>query len=377
MCVETIESTLVGAEVSRVGSKRSRNSRVWAFAHSRYSPTLAVMQEGISEPRNSKCRTRVLNDATCDIQSPVGRGNLSFSTLNLPMIAAKYKYELHGNDFEEFLMLLDDYIDLGIKQLKQRFEFQKTAKAGNFQFLYENGTWKDGDKLKPHEEVGDLLKTGTLALGFIGLAETLTLLFGTHHGENKESLEKGLELIGHMHKRMKEQSALDSLNWSVIATPAESYCGKALRKFKDKYGVIEGVSDKEYFTNSNHVPVGYDISAIDKIKIESKFHPVTLGGHILYIELDGDATKNIKAMDKIVQAMIQEGAGYFAINIPNDRCLDCSYDGMINTDTCPVCGSESISRIRRITGYLTGSLDRWNSAKQAEHNDRIKHSIRD
>lgn len=289
------------------------------------------------------------------------------------MIAHEVKS--NGGTFNDFMNSLDDYIDLGIKQLHDRYLFQRTAKAKDFQFLYENGTWKDGDKLAPNDEVGDLLKTGTLSLGFVGLAECLVDLIGEHHGQSERALELGLGIVKHMHDRMVEQSKKDGLNWSVIATPAESYAGKALRKFVAKYGVVEGVSDKEYFTNSNHVPVGYNISAVKKIKIESLFHPYTLAGHILYIELDGDATKNIQAMDTIVKAMVESGAGYFAINIPNDKCNDCGYDGVINTDECPVCDSPNISRIRRITGYLTGSVDRWNTAKQAELRDRVKHNI--
>ena len=288
------------------------------------------------------------------------------------MIAHKTK--LANGSFNDFIKELDHYIDLAVRQLYKRYLFQRTAKAKEFQFLYENGTWKDGDKLKPNDEVGDLLKTGTLGLGFVGLAECLIDLCGKHHGESKKALLLGESIIKHMHDRMKEQSQKDGLNWAVLATPAESYGGTSLRKFVKEFGVVEKVSDREYFSNSNHVPVWYEISAIEKIQIESIFHKYTLGGHILYIELDGDATKNIKAMDIIVQNMIKNNAGYFAINIPVDKCNDCGYDGVINEDFCPVCESENISRIRRITGYLTGSLDRWNTAKQAEERDRVKHS---
>lgn len=312
------------------------------------------------------CRTRVFNDVN-GINTPVGRGNLSFTTLNLPMIAHI------SEDVDDFFFNLDHYIDLALKQLRKRYEYQRTIKAGNFKFLYGNNVWKGSEDLKPQDQIGDVLNTGTLALGFIGLAEALVDLIGEHHGESEEAWQLGYNIVKHMKERTDEATAKEHLNYGVIATPAEGYAGKSLRQFKAKFGVIEGVSDREYFTNSNHIPVYYNIKAIDKIKKEAPFHELTLGGHICYIELDGDVAKNLEAMDKIVKTMMEEGVGYGAINHPVDRCRECNHKGVIDEDTCPVCGSDNISRVRRITGYLVGSMERWNSGKRAEESERVKH----
>ena len=327
------------------------------------------------------CRTRVLAN-NCGEDTPVGRGNLSFTTLNLPLIAkefmnkAKIKNHKMGTTKEEkakFLAHLDKYINLCIKQLIQRMNFQMSRKAGNFQFLYENDSWTGGKNLQKNEEIGDLLKQGTLSVGFVGLAEMLKLMTGKHHGESKRSWQFGFEVISHIRQRMDEQAEQDGLNWSCLATPSEGYCGKALRKFVSKYGIIEGVSDREYFTNSNHIPVYYKLKAHEKIELEAPFHELTNAGHICYIEIDGKASDNIEALEQIVNYMIEQGVGYGSINHAVDTCRDCKNQGIFDDYVCTECGSDNIQKVARITGYLTGDVKRWNSAKQAELKERVKH----
>lgn len=314
------------------------------------------------------CRTRVFNNRNGKT-SPVGRGNISFTTLNLPMIAMESK--LQNRDIFE---IYDEYIDLGIKQLKDRLEYQKKQPAGNFQFLYQNGVWLGGDEVKPNEPIGDVLNTGSLTLGFVGLAEALVILTGKHHGESSSSWNLGYKLIKHMKKRMDEQADADGLNWGVLATPAEGLAGKSLRKFVAKYGIIERVSDREYFTNSNHIPVYYKIKAVDKIRLEAPFHALTLGGHICYVELSGEVKKNPKAVDRLVQAMMEHGVGYGSINHAVDTCRSCGHQGIFNDYICTECGSNDVQKVARITGYLTGDVKRWNNGKASELRDRTKHN---
>ena len=313
------------------------------------------------------CRTRVFNNNNGKT-SPVARGNLSFTTLNLPMLAMKAKEEKR-----DFIEVLDEFIDLGIIQLQDRLEYQKKQPAGNFQFLYQNGTWLGGDTLKQNEPIGDVLNTGSLALGYVGLAEALVLLTGKHHGESSSSWNLGYAIVEHMKHRLDEQAKKDGLNWGVLGTPAEGLAGKALRKFVAKYGVIERVSDREYFTNSNHIPVYYKIKAIDKIKLEAPFHAITLGGHITYIELDGEARKNKEAVERIVRAMMEYNIGYGSINHAVDTCRICGYQGIFNDYVCTECGSDDVQKCLRITGYLVGDISRWNKGKFAEQRDRVKH----
>lgn len=312
------------------------------------------------------CRTRVYGDIHGPNQSE-SRGNLSFTTLNLPLIAQEAK--LANKDiFEQ----LDEYTDLVIKQLLDRLNYQKSMDKENFKFLYGEGLWK-GSKEHTGTKVDTLLDTGSLSLGFIGLAEMLVILNGKHHGESEESQKFGLDIIKHLRKRMDDAAVEYNLNFSLLATPAESYCGKALLKFKNKYGVIDGVSDKEFFTNSNHVPVYYDITAQDKIKIEAPYHELTNAGHIMYIELDGEAAKNLEALDDIVKHMMANQVGYGSINHPIDRCPECNYASII-PEECPKCGNTEIARIRRITGYLVGDMKKWNTFKTAEESNRVKHA---
>ena len=240
-----------------------------------------------------------------------------------------------------------------------------------------NGVWLDSDKLGPEDEVREVLKHGTLSVGFIGLTETLVALTDKHHGESEESQKLGLEIIGFMRTRLDEEAEKRKLNFSLLATPAEGLSERFIKLDKAKYGIIPGVTDREYYTNSFHVPVWYDISIADKIKIEAPYHALCNAGHITYVELDGDTSQNVEAFEKIIQLMKTSGIGYGAINHPIDHDPVCGYNGIIN-DICPKCGrretnEKPFERIRRITGYLVGSLDRFNDAKRAEVADRVSH----
>ncbi len=321
------------------------------------------------------CRTRVIGNVyDPDREICPGRGNLSFTSINLVRLAIKSK-----GDIDEFFDKLDNMIDLCIDQLLERFEIQCRRRVMNYPFLMGQGVWIDSEKLKPTDEVREVLKHGTLTIGFIGLAETLKSLIGYHHGESEKAQVLGLQIIAHMRKRVDEASQKYQLNFSLIATPAEGLAGRFVKLDRELYGKIEGVTDREYYTNSFHVPVYYPISAYKKIQIEGPYHELTNGGHISYIEMDGDPTKNLPAFEKIVRAMHDANIGYGAINHPVDRDPVCGYNGIID-DVCPKCGRkesehEGFERIRRITGYLVGTLDRFNDGKRAEERDRVKHSI--
>ena len=318
------------------------------------------------------CRTRVIGnvyDPSMEIVN--GRGNLSFTTINLPRIALRC-----NKDVNKFFNELDIKIDLVIDQLLERYEIQARKKVKNYPFLMGQGVWIDSDRLGWEDEVREVLKHGTLTTGFIGLAECLKVLIGKHHGESEEAQELGLKIIGHMRKRMDETSKKYQMNFTLIATPAEGLAGRFVKMDREIFGSIEGVTDREYYTNSFHVPVYYEISAFDKIRIEAPYHELTNAGHITYVEVDGDPTQNLQAFEKIIRAMKEAGIGYGSINHPVDRDPVCGYTGIIG-DTCPLCGREEgdikFERIRRITGYLVGSLEKFNDAKRAEERDRIKH----
>ena len=324
------------------------------------------------------CRTRVIgNNYDKDRQIVTGRGNLSFTSINLPRLAI----ESDGN-VGLFFEKLDDMMDLVIEQLNARYRIQAQKKVRNFPFLMGQGIWIDSEKLGPDDEVGEVLKHGTLSMGFIGLAECLKALIGVHHGESEEARDLGMEIVTHMRNRMDEESKRTGMNYTLLATPAEGLSGRFVNIDKIKYGVIEGVTDREYYTNSFHVPVYHHISAFEKIKIEAPYHALTNAGHISYIELDGDPLKNVDAFEKIVRCMKESGIGYGSINHPVDRDPVCGYTGIID-DVCPKCGRREddgkprFERIRRITGYLVGTLDRFNDAKKAEERDRVKHSIKE
>ncbi|MDD2217061.1 MAG: anaerobic ribonucleoside triphosphate reductase [Eubacteriales bacterium] len=323
------------------------------------------------------CRTRVIGnvyDPTREIVT--GRGNLSFTSLNLPRIAIK----ANGN-VDLFFEELDRVIDLCIAQMYERFKIQAAKKVKNFPFLMGQHVWLDSDKLKPDDTIGEIIKHGTLSMGFIGLAESLVSLTGKHHGESKEAQTIGLEIVGYMRKRMDEQSKKTKMNWTLLATPAEGLSGRFVRIDRNKFGEIEGVTDKDYYTNSFHVPVSFEINAFDKIRIEAPYHALTNAGHISYVELDGDPLKNLDAFEKIIRCMKEAGVGYGSINHPVDRDPVCGYTGMIDNE-CPSCGrteydnGEGFERIRRITGYLVGTMDNWNNAKATEESDRVKHKIK-
>ncbi|MBQ8378080.1 MAG: anaerobic ribonucleoside triphosphate reductase, partial [Oscillospiraceae bacterium] len=322
------------------------------------------------------CRTRVIgNNHDKDREIVTGRGNLSFTSINLPRLAINAK----GN-VGAFFDALDEMMDLCIEQLMHRFKIQSTKKVKNYPFLMGQGVWIDSEKLSINDEVGEVLKHGTLSVGFIGLAECLKSLIGKHHGESDEARELGIEIVTRMRERMEEECKRTGLNFSLLATPAEGLSGRFVRMDKERYGEIAGVTDKDYYTNSFHVPVYYPISAFEKIKIEGPYHALTNAGHISYIELDGDPSTNIAAFEKIVRCMKENGIGYGAINHPVDRDPVCGYTGIIE-DKCPMCGrseadhQRGFERIRRITGYLVGTIDRFNNAKRAEVGDRVKHDV--
>ncbi len=320
------------------------------------------------------CRTRVIgNTYDKDREISNGRGNLSFTSINLPRLAIKA-----NRNIDDFFSGLDRVMDLVFDQLLERFEIQARKRVRNYPFLMGQGVWIDSEKLKWEDEVREVLKHGTLSVGFIGLAEALKALVGQHHGESEMAQNMGLEIIGHMRRRCDEKSKETGLNFTLLATPAEGLSGRFVRIDAEKFGKIPGVTDREYYTNSFHIPVYYNISAAKKIRLEAPYHALTNAGHISYVELDGDTTQNLEAFEKIVRLMKESGIGYGSINHPVDRDPCCGYNGIIG-DTCPNCGRSEddvrFERIRRITGYLVGTLDRFNDAKRCEEHDRVKHSL--
>ena len=322
------------------------------------------------------CRTRVMGnvyDPSREITP--GRGNLSFTSINLPRLAIRS----HG-DIDLFFDLLDSKLRLCVGQLDERFEIQAQKRVYNSPFLMGQGVWIDSEKLKPDDEVREVLKHGTLSVGFIGLAETLKALTGKHHGESAESQKLGLEIVGHMRAYLDRLSQQTHMNYTLLATPAEGLSGRFVRMDRARYGSIPGVTDREYYTNSFHIPVYYDIEAFRKIELEAPYHALTNAGHISYVEMDGDPSENLEAFEAVIRHMKECGIGYGSINHPVDRDPICGYNGIIN-DECPKCGRHEedaevgFERIRRITGYLVGTLDRFNDAKRAEERDRVKHHI--
>lgn len=315
------------------------------------------------------CRTRVLANVNGK-STPVGRGNLSFTSINLPLIAVE------ADNVEEFFKKLDHYVDLASQQLYERFLYQSTKTPANFKFLYGQQIWRNSEELYKDTSLKEVLRQGTLSVGYVGLAEALVALIGKHHGESDEAQNLGLKIVSFMKEKMDLLTEKTKLNYTLLATPAESYAGKALKVARKKHGVIKGVTDKEWFTNSNHVPVEYKINAINKIKKEAPYHALTNAGHITYVELAEDASKNIDALETYVVAMKENGIGYGSFNVPVDRCLQCGYNGVIYNE-CPKCNNhDDIERIRRITGYLVGSMEKWNSSKRKEEMNRVKHGCK-
>lgn len=319
------------------------------------------------------CRTRVMEDRH-GMDTSVGRGNLSFSTINIVKIALEcMNIENYDERIKAFYDKFDYYIGVAVRQLHDRYEFQCTALKSQFPLLM-NGLWMGSDELDKNDEIRDVLKHGTLGVGFIGLAECLIVLTGKHHGESEESQKLGIEIITHLRDKVKEAADKYDLNYSVLATPAEGLSGKFTKKDREKFGEIKNITDKEYYTNSNHVPVWYHCTIKHKAEVEAPYHELTLGGHIFYVELDGDATHNNKAVMQVVELIKKNNIGYGSINHLRNRCLDCGYeDAEKDLTVCPNCGSENIDTIQRITGYLVGSVRSWNAAKQAELRDRVCH----
>lgn len=320
------------------------------------------------------CRTRVFENRFGE-KSSIGRGNLSFTSINIVRLAIEVMGE---KDYEKridaFFEKLEDLLDLAAFQLNERYKFQADAKAKQFPFLMSH-LWVGGEQLDPEQPLGDVINQGTLGIGFIGLAETLIALTGKHHGESESSQELGLQIVERMRQRASYYSEKYNHNYSIIATPAEGLSGKFTSKDRAEFGIIEGITDKEYYTNSNHIPVYYKCSASHKARVEAPYHEKTRGGHIFYVELDGDAAHNSQAIMNVVDLMDRYDIGYCSVNHNRNRCLNCAYeDASQNLRECPKCGSDRIDRLQRITGYLVGNTDRWNYAKKAELRDRVSHT---
>ncbi len=319
------------------------------------------------------CRTRVFENRFGP-KTSIGRGNLSFSTINIVKLAIECMDIKNKEDrINTFFAKLDRMLEVTARQLHDRFMFQKTAMAKQFPLLMSK-LWNGAHKLKPDDSIESVINQGTLGIGFIGLAECLIALTGHHHGESDEAQRLGLKIVSYMRDRANEFSELYQHNYSILATPAEGLSGKFTKRDRKQFGVIPGVTDKEYYTNSNHVPVYYHCSPKHKAEIEGPYHDLTRGGHIFYVEIDGDATHNPEAIANVVDLMDKYNMGYCSVNHNRNRCMDCGYeDASQHLEECPQCGSHNIDRLQRITGYLVGTTVRWNSAKLAELRDRVVH----
>ena len=319
------------------------------------------------------CRTRVFEDRWGE-KTSIARGNLSFSTINIVKLAIECMgIENKQQRIDMFFAKLDNLLDITAKQLDERFQFQKTAMAKQFPLLMKY-LWVGADKLEPTDTIESVINHGTLGIGFIGLAECLKALIGKHHGESEEAQELGLKIVTYMRDRANEFSEKYHHNYSVLATPAEGLSGKFTKKDRKEFGIIPGVTDRDYYTNSNHVPVYYKCTALQKAKIEAPYHDLTRGGHIFYVEIDGDATHNPAVIASVVDMMDKYNMGYGSVNHNRNRCLDCGYENAdAHLEVCPKCGSHHIDKLQRITGYLVGTTDRWNSGKLAELHDRVTH----
>lgn len=319
------------------------------------------------------CRTRVFENRF-GAKTSVARGNLSFTTINIVKLAIEC---MQIGDKEErinaFFAKLDRMLEITAKQLDDRFQFQKTAFAKQFPLLMSK-LWIDCDKLQSSDTIESVINQGTLGIGFIGLAECLKALVGKHHGESDEAQALGLKIVTYMRDRVNEFSERYQHNYSVLATPAEGLSGRFTKFDRKRYGAIEGITDRDYYTNSNHVPVYYKCSALHKAEIEAPYHDLTRGGHIFYVEIDGDATHNPEVISNVVDMMDKLNIGYGSVNHNRNRCMDCGYENAdAKLDVCPKCGSQHIDKLQRITGYLVGTTDRWNQGKLAELNDRVTH----
>ena len=319
------------------------------------------------------CRTRVFENKY-GMKTSVGRGNLSFSTINIVRLAIECM-DIADKDarINSFFAKLDNMLDVAAKQLNERYDFQKTAMAKQFPLLMRS-LWSGAEQLSPNETIEKVINQGTLSIGFIGLAECLKALLGVHHGESDEAQQLGLRIVDYMRCRCNEFSEKYHHNFSLLATPAEGLSGKFTKVDRKKFGVLEGITDRDYYTNSNHVPVYYKCSARHKAEVEAPYHEMTRAGHIFYVEVDGDATHNPQAIMNVVDMMDHYNMGYGSVNHNRNRCLDCGFENAeANLEVCPQCGSKHLDRLQRITGYLVGTTDRWNSGKLAELKDRVIH----
>ena len=320
------------------------------------------------------CRTRVFENRFGE-KTSIGRGNLSFTTINIVKLALECR-EIKDKEtrINAFFAKLDSILDITALQLHERYNFQKTALAKQFPLLMSS-LWIGCDNLNPNDTIESVINQGTLGIGFIGLAECLIALTGKHHGEDENAQQLGLKIITYMRDRANEFCEKYQHNYSILATPAEGLSGRFTKKDKKEFGIIEGVTDKEYYTNSNHVPVYYKCNAKHKAEVEAPYHELTRGGHIFYVEIDGDATHNPESIMQIVDLMDKYNIGYGSINHNRNKCLNCGYENSEKEmKTCPNCGSTNIDKLQRITGYLVGTTDRWNSSKLAELNDRVTHN---
>ena len=327
----------------------------------------------LNEVATMGCRTRVYENRFGP-KTSVGRGNLSFSTINIVRLAIEC---MEVSDREQriamFFAKLDGLLEITARQLHERMEFQKSAYAKQFP-LVMSSLWLGSEKLKPNDTIAAVINQGTLGIGFIGLAECLVALVGKHHGESEEAQELGLRIITYMRDRANDFSEQYQHNYSILATPAEGLSGRFTRGDRKRYGVIEGITDRDYYTNSNHVPVYFKCSARHKAEVEAPYHDLTRGGHIFYVEIDGDATHNPEAIMRVVDMMDKYNIGYGSVNHNRNRCLDCGHENSTkNLEACPNCGGKNLDKLQRITGYLVGTTDRWNKAKLAELNDRVVH----
>lgn len=331
-------------------------------------------QRYLHEVATMGCRTRVFENRFGP-KTSVGRGNLSFSTINIVRLAIECMDSKDKEQrIERFFAKLDAMLDITARQLHERLEFQKTAYAKQFPLLMSS-LWMGCEKLRPNDTIASVINQGTLGIGFIGLAECLVALTGKHHGESEEAQQLGLRIVTYMRDRANQFSEQYQHNYSVLATPAEGLSGKFTRVDRKQFGILPGITDRDYYTNSNHVPVYYKCSARHKAEVEAPYHDLTRGGHIFYVEMDGDATHNPEAIMRVVDMMDHYNIGYGSVNHTRNRCQDCGYENADKQlDTCPRCGSHRIDRLQRITGYLVGTTDRWNNAKLAELNDRVTHN---
>ncbi|MBR0187057.1 MAG: anaerobic ribonucleoside triphosphate reductase [Prevotella sp.] len=327
----------------------------------------------VHEVATMGCRTRVFENRFGP-KTSIGRGNLSFSTINIVKLALECREEQDEQKrIDMFFAKLDQMLEITAKQLDDRFQFQKTAFAKQFPLLMQC-LWIGADKLKPMDSIESVINQGTLGIGFIGLAECLVALVGKHHGESEEAQALGVKIVTYMRDRANEFCERYHHNYSILATPAEGLSGKFTKKDRKEFGIVPGVTDRDYYTNSNHVPVYYKCSARHKAEVEAPYHNLTRGGHIFYVEIDGDATHNPQVIMSVVDMMDQLDMGYGSVNHNRNRCMDCGYENADdNLEKCPKCGSNNIDKLQRITGYLVGTTDRWNSGKLAELNDRVTH----